>query len=126
MTVLKLRASKAGLIGATALVAAALAGCETYGGGATASRQFAVLESDQTGATTVNIASLSDVIQRNPNDAAAYVTRGAAYARAGQFNDAIGDFTKAVQIDPNSASAYNNRALANRQIGRNDAALQDF
>ena len=91
-----------------------------------ATRQFAVLESDQTGATTVNITSLTDVIQRNPNDAAAYVTRGAAYARAGQFNDAIGDFTKAVQIDPNSASAYNNRALANRQIGRNDAALQDF
>ena len=118
--------AKAGLIGAVAM-AAALAGCETYGGGgAAATRQFAVVETDSTGATNVNIASLTEVIQRNPNDAGAYVTRGAAYARSGQFNDAIGDFSKAVQIDPNSASAYNNRALAYRQTGRNDAALADF
>lgn len=52
---------KARLIGAVALTAAALAGCETYGS-ASAPRQFAVLETDTTGATNVNIASLSDVI----------------------------------------------------------------
>ncbi|RZK81485.1 MAG: tetratricopeptide repeat protein, partial [Methylobacterium sp.] len=102
------------LLGLAALASVGLAGCETVGSAA-GSRQFAVLEADTTGATNVNIASLTEVVQRNPNDAAAYNTRGAAYARAGQFNDAIGDFTKAVQIDPNSGSAYNNRALAYRQ-----------
>ena len=113
------------VLGATVLTALLLAGCDTVGR-ATASRQFAVLEADKSGATEVNIASLSDVIQRNPSDAAAYNTRGAAYARAGNYGDAITDFTKAIQLDPNSASAYGNRALAFRQSGRNDAALQDF
>ncbi len=117
--------SKAALVGAAAIAAAGLAGCETVGSAAGA-RQYAVLETDTTGATSSNIASLSEVVQRNPNDAAAYTTRGAAYARAGQFNEAIADFTKAIQLDPNSASAYNNRALASRQIGRDSAALQDF
>jgi len=116
---------KAALVGAAVVAAAGLAGCETVGSAAGA-RQYAVLETDTTGATTSNIASLSEVIQRNPSDPAAYTTRGAAYARAGQFSEAIGDFTKAIQLDPNSASAYNNRALALRQTGRNDAALQDF
>ena len=103
--------------------ALALAGCDTVSR-ATATRQFAVVEADKTGATEVNIASLTDVIQRNPSDAAAYNTRGAAYARAGNFDSAIADFTKAIQLDPNSASAYGNRALAFRQSGRSDAALQ--
>src|SRR4051794_1597756 len=67
MTSLSLRVPKAGLIGAAALAAAALAGCETVGSAA-GPKQFAVLETDTTGATTVNIASLSDVIARNPND----------------------------------------------------------
>ena len=88
------------LIGAAIISAAGLAGCETVGSAA-GPRQYAVLETDTTGATNVNIASLTEVVQRNPNDAAAYNTRGAAYARAGQFSDAIADFTKAIQIDPN-------------------------
>ncbi|KMO24930.1 hypothetical protein VP06_32890, partial [Methylobacterium aquaticum] len=69
------------VLGATVLTALALAGCDTVSR-ATATRQFAVVEADKTGATEVNIASLTDVIQRNPSDAAAYNTRGAAYARA--------------------------------------------
>ncbi len=121
-----LQGPKARLVGAVALTAAALAGCETYGSATSAPRQFAVVETDTTGATNVNIASLSDVIARNPSDAGAYNTRGAAYARSGQFGDAISDFSKSIQLDPNSASAYNNRALAYRQTGRADTAMQDF
>ena len=44
----------------------------------------------------------------------------------GQFDNAVGDFSKAIQIDPNSAAALTDRALAYRQMGRNDAALADF
>ena len=36
-------------------------------------------------AAQANIASLTDVIQRNPNSAEAYNTRGVAYARIGQY-----------------------------------------
>ncbi|WP_204334063.1 hypothetical protein, partial [Klebsiella pneumoniae] len=73
MTALKLETGKlrTGLAGALALTAVGLAGCETVGSAA-APRQFAVLETDTTGATNTNIASLSEVVQRNPNDAAAY------------------------------------------------------
>ncbi len=45
----------------------------------------AELESDTSGAQTTNIASLTEVVNRNPGDARAYNTRGAAYARIGAF-----------------------------------------
>src|SRR5690242_12606710 len=76
------------------LVALGLAGCETVGGGVT--RHIAVVEEDTQGTSKVNIASLTDVITRNPSDPSAYNTRGAAYARVGRYGDAIADFTKAV------------------------------
>ena len=63
-----------------ALLPLALAGCETMGGSGPTQR-IAVVEEDQQGTSAVNIASLSDVIQRNPGDPSAYNTRGAAYAR---------------------------------------------
>jgi len=104
------------VVGAAAL---ALAGCETYGGlGARPTGNVAEVEVDTSGASSANIASLSDVIQRNPNDSVAYNTRGAAYAKIGRYQNAIDDFSKAVQIDPNFAGAYTNRALAYRQIQR--------
>ena len=48
--------------------ALALAGCETAGLGGAPSGNVAEVEVDTSGASSVNIASLSDVIQRNPND----------------------------------------------------------
>ena len=101
-----------------------LAGCESL----SPSRSAGVAEvvQDTGGNQTANIASLSEVISRNPNDAVAYNTRGAAYARIGRYSDAIADFNKATQIDPNQAAAYTNRALAFRQTGKNDAAMTDF
>ena len=106
------------------LVGLGLSACDTTSGGSM--RRIAVVEEDTQGTSKVNIASLSEVIQRNPNDPGAYNTRGAAYARVGRYSDAISDFNKAVQIDPNYAPAYTNRALAFRQTNRNDQALADF
>ncbi|MDF2813678.1 MAG: tetratricopeptide repeat protein, partial [Microvirga sp.] len=94
-------------------LALGLAGCDATTGGSV--RRIAVVEEDTQGTSSVNIASLSDVIQRNPSDPGAYNTRGAAYARVGRYSDAISDFNRAVQIDPNYAPAYTNRALAFRQ-----------
>ncbi len=116
------RAVAAALI---ALSALALAGCESTGGMGAVGLGVAEV-TPATRETSTNIASLSDVVSRNPRDAEAYNTRGAAYARTGNFDDAIGDFSKAVQIDPKSASAYTNRALAYRQTNHNDLALADF
>eukprot|EP01042_Synura_sphagnicola_P030749 gene30749-39611_t len=78
-------------------LALALAGCDTVSMGSGAG--VAELQTENTEAASVNIGSLSEVINRNPNDPQAYNTRGAAYARIGRYSDAISDFTKAVQID---------------------------
>ena len=81
------------------LVALGLSACSTVGSGP--AQRIAVVEEDTQGTSTVNISSLSDVIQRNPNDPAAYNTRGAAYARVGNYSSAMSDIGKAVQLDPN-------------------------
>ena len=73
-----------------------------------------------------NIASLTDVIQRNPNDSVAYNTRGIAYAKIGRYQNAIDDFTKAVQLDPKFAAAYTNRALAYRQMRQGRPGARRF
>src|SRR5689334_5631785 len=88
-------------------LALALAGCETISS-VTSSPRVAEVEDDAAGAQAVNIASLSDVVARNPNDPQAYNTRGAAYARVGRYREAIQDFDKAVQLNPNLAAAYTN------------------
>lgn len=105
-------------------LATALAGCDTVSmnSGAGIAEQ-----TENTETASVNIGSLTEVINRNPNDPQAYNTRGAAYARIGRYSDAISDFQ---QGDPARsefrAAGFTNRALALRQTGRNDAALQDF
>src|SRR6201996_6479069 len=73
-----------------------------------------------------NIASLTDVIQRNPSDAAAYNTRGVVYAKLGKYPSAIEDFSHTIELDPHFSGAYTNRALAYRQMRKDDLATQDF
>ncbi len=116
------------LVGACALT---LAACGTMDGGVNGARgpRFAELDDPNNAnpnAASNNIASLTEVVNRNPNDALALNTRGAAYARAGRFSEAIADFNRAIQLDPNLAPAFLNRGLANRQTGKADLAMQDF
>src|SRR5690349_16919892 len=47
----------------------------------------AVVNSTDPAAISANMTSRSAVIARNPNDAQAYNTRGAAYAKAGRFSE---------------------------------------
>ena len=73
-----------------------------------------------------NIDSLTEVIQRNPSDAAAYNTRGVVYAKLGKYPNAIEDFSHTIELDPHFSGAYTNRALAYRQTKKDDLAMQDF
>ena len=52
-----------------------------------ADQRVAEVDADTSGANAGNIASLTDVIQRNPNDSIAYNTRGIAYAKGGQLSE---------------------------------------
>ncbi len=54
-----------------ALLAVSLAGCETTGRAAAPVQSVAVVEDDTAGTSKINIASLTEVIQRNPADPSA-------------------------------------------------------
>src|SRR5690242_12264486 len=45
-------------------------------------------------------------IKKTPKDAGAYLALGAAYRRAGQYQDAVNTYKKLVVLDPNGSSAH--------------------
>jgi Flp pilus assembly protein TadD len=61
-----------------------------------------------------------------PDNVEAYSSRGAIYAKLGQYQPAIQDLNKAIQLQPDYTLAYNNRAnvylnLGNKELGCYDA-----
>src|SRR5262249_48998633 len=91
----------AGRLGAILLATGLVGGCTGIG--------MSVTEPDpNVAATSTNIASLTEVVQRNPNDPQAYNVRGAVLGRAGRNEEALADFNKAVSINPGFAQAYAN------------------
>ncbi len=64
-------------------------------------------------------------VQTELIDAKAYNNRGTAYARKGQYDQAISDFNKALEINPRDAPAYNNRGIAYYHKGQYDKAWKD-
>src|SRR5260370_34073861 len=77
-------------------------------------------------ASPANIASLTEVVERNPNDAQAYNMRGSVLGRAGRNQEALADFDHAIAIDGNYAQAYANRGQVHRQMNRHELALADY
>lgn len=55
----------------------------------------------------------------------AYEFRGAEYAKKGETERAMADFSKAIELDPSRATSYSNRAQLNLQLGKGDLALSD-
>src|SRR5215211_3510023 len=107
------------------MLAALLAGCSTT---ALTPSANAVPESEeaQLAASPANIASLTEVVQRNPSDPQAYNMRGLVLGLAGRHEEALSDFNKAVSLDPQYAQAYANRALVYRQMNKLELALADY
>ncbi len=101
-----------------------LSACESLG--PMSSPKVAERDPDNPQTASANISSLSDVIERRPNDPIAFNQRGIAYARNGDYQEAIADFSSAVKLNGKFAEAYTNRALAYRQIEKDDQALADF
>ena len=98
-----------------------LSACQTIPSDSVASSDL-----EQYSGSAVNIASLSEVIERNPNAPGPYNVRGTAYGKAGRYEQALSDFNKAIELDPNFFQAYANRALVYRRLGRQDLALRDY
>ncbi|MGH1349814.1 MAG: tetratricopeptide repeat protein [Methyloligellaceae bacterium] len=73
-----------------------------------------------------NIASLTQVIKKNPEDPNALNLRGTAYAQIKQYDEAFKDFNAAIAINPNYYQAYNNRALLYYKTRKYDRAMSDY
>src|SRR5581483_8890577 len=68
---------------------------------------------DYAGAITYS----SEAIRRNPSDAHAYITRGAARQANDDLDGAIADFSAAIRLDPTRDSAFHCRGLSYLQRG---------
>jgi tetratricopeptide (TPR) repeat protein len=100
----------------------ALAGCQsTENAGQAAMHQKLALTEQKN-----NIASLSEVIKANPNDANALNLRGAAYGQAGQYQKALNDFNAAIAASSRYYQAYANRALIYSRMQKPKRALDDY
>jgi tetratricopeptide (TPR) repeat protein len=62
----------------------------------------------------------------NPNYAAAFYYRGAAYERKGQPDRAIEDYDQAIRLNPNYAEAFLNRGAVCNRKGQPDRAIEDL
>lgn len=107
---------------AVILFALVLAGCQT----AEVPSQLAVKQKLAAADQKNNIASLSEVIKTNPNDANALNLRGAAYGQSGEYERALADFNAAIAINPQYHQAYANRALVYARANKPQQALADY
>ena len=73
----------------------------------------------------LRIKGCSQMIQRDPADAAAYHNRAVAYGLLGDLDHAIADYTKTVEIKPDNAGAYENRGRAYASKGDYTNAIAD-
>ncbi len=70
--------------------------------------------------------AFNKAIELNPQDAAAYSSRGLTYYFLGKYQQAIKAFNKAIQIDPQLDIAYNNRGITYAELGNYKQAINDF
>src|SRR5258708_5872736 len=58
--------------------------------------------------------------------AEAYIDRGDTFADAGDFDNAIADYTEALRLNPQNTDAFNNRGLVYVDKGDLDNAIADY
>ena len=71
------------------------------------------------------ISEFDEASRLDPQYAPAYLYRGGAYFRLGQFERAIQDYDEAVRLNPRFAEAYVGRSVAYTVLGRDSEAQQD-
>ena len=103
-------------------IVSALAGCTTSDD----QSMSTTLAIDSSVGSSANLNSLTDAINRDPQNAVNYNVRGSAFGQAGRYQEALADFNTAIQLNSGFYQAYNNRALIYRQLNQPQAALSDY
>ena len=55
-----------------------------------------------------------------------HIRRGNRHYHAGEYEDAVAEYTQAIALDSNIAGAYNNRGIAYRNLGKYAEAIADY
>lgn len=67
-----------------------------------------------------------DAVNRDPENAAAYLNRGVAYSSQGRHQLGIEDFGEAIRLKPEYAEAYYERGIAYARLGRLQETVEDY
>jgi tetratricopeptide (TPR) repeat protein len=74
----------------------------------------------------VSVERLTELIDKNPENAQLYIQRGDAYFEKGEFFDAVEDYTTAIELDPESDQAYFGRGVVLARQGMIDDGIADL
>jgi Tfp pilus assembly protein PilF len=69
---------------------------------------------------------LDEVLEQDPRQKIALITRGVIHMKSGRLDEAIADFDRSIAADPSYARAFHMRGLARDAKGEVEAALTDF
>lgn len=72
------------------------------------------------------IEMFTEAIKLNPNSAAMFAKRGAAYIKLQKPNACVRDCTRAIELNPDNAGAYKFRGRAHRLLGNFTEAAKDL
>lgn len=72
------------------------------------------------------IATLTQIIQRDPTNVEAWRCRGIAHRDMGDLQRAVTDFDRAIALSPEDANAYLYRGICWVRLEKLDQALEDF
>ncbi len=81
--------------------------------------KLAALQSDPA------IRDLTQLLNDNPNDEAAFYKRGQIYASKGAYGAALNDFDQAIRLNSRDVEALNNRCWVRTIVGELQSALKD-
>jgi tetratricopeptide (TPR) repeat protein len=81
--------------------------------------KFAALQNDPA------IRDLTQLLNDNPNDEAAFYKRGQIYASKGAYGAALNDFDQAIRLNSRDVEALNNRCWVRTIVGELQSALRD-
>ncbi|MBE0618792.1 MAG: tetratricopeptide repeat protein [Proteobacteria bacterium] len=78
------------------------------------------------GSMAAEIRELRNIVEKNPDNATAWVRLGNLYFDTDQFMEAIDAYSKSLELQPNDPDVITDRAIMYRRIGDFDQAVADL